>query len=170
VGARRTSEAAEHAQGARRGDAQRVERLRGEQLAHGRAQDGAPVEPAREGGPSGALDLELPRLARGRANLGDEDGAPVAEARHEDAELVAGVGGGDRLDARGGALPVEEGHELGAVDPVEAERARGVVAPGDDPRLVERGDALARPQRLGELRVAADERERVETPGFHAPP
>ena len=87
--------------------------------------------PRRENGVGpGALELDVAAHAVAVDDLAEQDGAAVAELRHEVAELVAGIGKRDRLDAMGDAVAREDLHALGARQRlgIEAELAgeRGV--------------------------------------------
>ena len=88
-------------QGARRGHAKRRHRLADDVFAQHRPKRGAAIAAARERRPSGALELDVEARAVGGDDLAQQDGAPVAELRHEMAELVAGIGGGERRRAVG---------------------------------------------------------------------
>ena len=74
------------------GDAERVHRLSDQVFAQDRSEGRAPVPTAGEWGASGTLQLDV-----AAADLPQQIGAPVAEPRHEIAELVAGVGERHRL-------------------------------------------------------------------------
>ena len=83
-------------------------------LAQHRAQRGTAVATAGEGRPPGALELDVAPRAVSPHHLAEQDGAPVAELRHELAELMPGIGEGDRLRTFGHAIAGQDLHTLRA--------------------------------------------------------
>ena len=63
----------------------------------GRAEGRLAITPAREGRAPRALQLQIAARAIGVDDFPQQEGAAVAKLRREAAELVAGVGLGDRL-------------------------------------------------------------------------
>ena len=94
--------------------AQRRHGLADDVFAQHRAERGAAVAVAREGRPPGALELDVAPRAVPPHHLAEQDGAPVAELRHEVAELVPGIGERDRRRALGHAVAGQDLDALGA--------------------------------------------------------
>ena len=84
-------------EGAGGGHAERVHGLADEVLAQDGAEGGAAVSAAGERGGAGALQLDIVALDVADEDLAEQVGAAVAEGGDEVAELVAGVGDGQRL-------------------------------------------------------------------------
>ena len=94
-------------------------------------------------------------------DLAEQDGAAVAELRHEMAELVAGIGHRDRLGAVGEAVAGEHLDALRAGEPVgiEAELARQRPVQLDQPRRGDRRRRHAREKALRQRRIGVLEGE-----------
>ena len=98
---------------ARGRDAERGHRLAHDVLAQHGAERGASVAAARERRAPRALELDVASLAVLADDLAEQDRAPVAELRHEAAELVPGVRERDRLRALGQRVAGEHLRALG---------------------------------------------------------
>ena len=116
----------------RRRNAERRHRLGHDVFTQHRPERRAPVAAARERRRAGALQLQVEAPALAVDDLAQEHRPPVAELRHEIAELVARIGHGDRLGAVRDPLAGEHRDPLRRLQLVriEAERLRQ--------RLVER--------------------------------
>ncbi len=97
---------------ARRRDAEGLHGLAEDILPQDRSEPGPPVAPAREGRAARALELDVEALARRVQDLAEEDRPTVAELRHEVAELVAGIGHGQRVRAVGHPVAREHSHAV----------------------------------------------------------
>ena len=104
-----------HGQRAGGGNAQREHGFADEVFAQHGAHGRAAVAGAREGRAARALELHVVQLPVHRAQLAEQDGATIAQLRHEVRELVARIGHGDGLcidgqfvagEQRGQLLPV----------------------------------------------------------------
>ena len=84
----------------RGGNAERRHRLADDVFAQHRTQRRAPVAAARERRRPRAFELDVATDAVAAHDLAQQDGAAIAELRHEVAELVAGIGKRNRLGAR----------------------------------------------------------------------
>ena len=115
---------------ARGRNAQRRHRLADDVFAQHRTQRGAAIAAAREWRRARALELDVAADAVGVDDLAEQDGAAVAELRHEMAELVAGIGHRDRVGAVGDALAGEDFGALRAVQPVRIEAELDAPAAG----------------------------------------
>ena len=137
--------AADDAQRAPGGDAQAVHGFRTQVFADAGAQHGAAVAAARIGRDAGALELHIPELSGAVAYLAQQDRAPVAQLRHEVAELVSGVEHGQRIAARQQAVADEVLGEIGArcFCAVEIDQARGVGIEADQIGSGQRGGMQA---------------------------
>ncbi len=89
----------------------RRHRLADDVFAQHRTERRAAVAPARKRRRARALELDVAADAVGVDHLAEQDGAAVAQLRHEMTELVAGIGHRDRVGAIGDALA---GQDLGA--------------------------------------------------------
>ena len=107
---------------ARGRDAEREHRLADDVFAQHRAERGAAVAPARERRRARALELDVAADAVGVDDFAEQDGAAVAELRHEMAELVAGIGHRDRVGAVGHAFA---GEDFGALRALQQRPDRG---------------------------------------------
>ena len=101
------------------------------------------------------------RTPFGVDHLAEQDGAAVAELRHEMAELVAGIGHGDRIGAIGHSLAGEDLGALGAVEQVriEAELDRQRPVQLDQARGGDRGRRHAREKVRRQRRIGVLEGE-----------
>ncbi len=90
---------------ARGRNAQGMHRFADDVFAQHRPQRGAAVAAARERRRAGALELDVAADAVLVDHLAEQDGAAVAQLRHELPELVAGIGHRDRVGAGGSVLP-----------------------------------------------------------------
>ena len=95
-------------QGPRRRDAGRVHELGDEVLPQDRSHDRAAVTAPGEGSASGPLERDVAAPAVGVDDLPEQVSATVAEHRGEVAELVAGVGLGDRFGPLGDVVARED--------------------------------------------------------------
>ncbi len=68
---------------------QRMHRLADQILPQHRPDRGAPIRRSRERCQAGPFELHIPQHAGTIAQLAEQDRAPIAEARHEVAELMA---------------------------------------------------------------------------------
>ena len=82
-------------------DAEGVHRLADDVLAQHRADRGQTVTAAGERGAPGALEVQVARLTVGVDEFAEQQRPPVAETRGIGAELMPGVGLGDRGGAAG---------------------------------------------------------------------
>ena len=95
---------------ARGGNAERRHRLADDVFAQYRAERRTAVAAARKRRRARPLELDVAADAVGVDHLAEQDGAAVAELRHEMSELVAGIGHRDRIRPVGDALA---GQDLG---------------------------------------------------------
>ena len=95
-------------EGARGGHAERGHGFADDVLAQDGAEGGAAVAAARERRGAGALELDVVARAVAGDDFAEQVGAAVAELGDEVAELVAGVGLGERLGACGDAVAGED--------------------------------------------------------------
>src|SRR6202000_2319850 len=86
---------------ARGRNAERRHRFADDIFAQDGAERRAAVATARERRRAGALELDVAADAVDVDHLTEQDGAAIAELWHEMAELVAGIGHGDRITAEG---------------------------------------------------------------------
>ena len=82
-------------------NAERGHRLADDVFAQHRTERGAAIAAARKRRRARALELDVAADAVGVDDFAEQDGAAVAELRHEMAELVAGIGHRDRVGAVG---------------------------------------------------------------------
>ena len=148
---------------ARGGDAERGHRLADDVFAQHGPERGAAVAAARERGRARALELDVAADAVAVDDLAEQDGAAVAELRHEVAELVAGIGHGDRLGAIGEALSGEDFRPFRALQHVGIEPEMDGQRPVelDQPRRGDRGrrhpgEKVRRQGRIGVLEREMD--------------
>ena len=94
--------------------AERRHGLADDVLAQHRAEGGAPVTAAREGRAAGAFELDVAPRAIPPHHFAEQDGAPVAQLRHELAELVPGIGERDRRRPLGHNIAGQDFHPFGA--------------------------------------------------------
>ena len=122
------------------GDAERGHGLAHEILAQHRPKRRPAVATAGERGRARALELDVAALPVTVDDLAEQNGAPVAELRHEVAELVPGVSRRDRLGAFRDAVPREHPHPSGSGEPirVHAEVRRQRVVQADQARGCDR--------------------------------
>jgi hypothetical protein len=160
---RRTASPGRHrGQRAGRRHAERGHGLADEVLAEHRAQRGAAVAAAAgEGRASGALELDVAPRPVPPHHLAEQDGAPVAEPRHEVAELVPGVGERHRLRAPGHAVAGQDLDALGAgqLVGVEPEALGQVGVQPHEPRCCHGRRVEPGVEALGQARVAVVERD-----------
>ena len=118
------------------GDAEGVHRLADDVLAQHRADRGEAVAAAGERRTSGALEVQVAQPAGVVDELAEQQGAAVAEPRGVAAELVAGVGLGDRRRALGEAGAGQQPDAV-AAEPVrvEAELGGQRLVEGEHPGL-----------------------------------
>ena len=143
------------------GDAQRVHRLTGDELAEHRAEGGMAVAAAGERGGAGTFQVDVAEVAGGVGDFAEQQRAPVAEDGDEMPELVARVRlrGGRRAGRQAAAH--EERDAVGRAQPfrVDAELAGQRLVDRDE---FGRGERLGLPfdgqlrQRVGEMRGQAD--------------
>jgi hypothetical protein len=158
--------AADDAECARGGDAERVQCLPAEILANGGAKHRAAVEATGEGCGATALEVQIPAFPAAIDHLAQENRTAVAQLRDEDAELVTGIEHGDgiaagnRLCARHTAEEFRA-HGLGRIKVDEGGRF-GVEV--HQHRLGQRGGCYPDPERLAETGVAVIEGEPREGP------
>ena len=147
---------------ARGRNAQRRHRLADDVFAQHRAQRRAAVAAARERRGARALELDVAPHARAIDHLAQQDGAAIAELRHEVAELVAGIGERDRLgtDRRCGCRP---GSRRPAASPAGRGRGRARAASAslslDQARRRDRRRIEPGVEALGQPRIAVVEGE-----------
>ena len=124
-------------------NAQRRHRLADDVFAQHRTKRGAAIAAARKRRRARSLELDVAADAVGVDHLAEQDGAAVAELRHEMTELVAGIGHRDRVGAVGDPLAGENFGALRALQPIriEAEMDRERPVQFDQPR---RGDRRRR--------------------------
>ncbi len=153
-------------QGPRRGNAQRMHRLRDQILSQHRPQPGPPVAHPRIGRRARALQLDVPPHAVPIHHLAQKQRPPVAQLRRPAAELVPGIDLRKRVGALGHTVPGQHFDTLGrsqrlGVDP---QRPRQGQVQGNQGR---RGDRLRRHPRvepLGQAAIAVVERDREHHP------
>ena len=116
---------------ARRGDAEREHRLADDVFPQHGAECGAAVAPAGERRPAGPLELDIAADAVRVDDFAEQDGAAIAELRHEMTELVAGIGHRDRVGTVRNAFA---GEDFGAL---RARKQLGVETEMDRQRPVE---------------------------------
>ena len=95
------------------GDAERGHRLADDVLAQDRSERGAAIAVAGERRGAGALELDVAAHAVGIDDLAEKNGPAITELRHEVAELVAGIGHGERLAELGHPVARKDRHALG---------------------------------------------------------
>ena len=100
-------------QRSRRGHAERGHGFADNVFAEHRAEGGLAVAAAREWRAPGALQLQIVTCAVSVDDFTEQDGAAVAELRHESTELVAGVGLRNRLGALGHRVAGEHRDAVG---------------------------------------------------------
>ncbi len=124
-------------------------------FAQHRPQRRAPVAAPRKRRGARALQLDVAPLPVAPDHLAQQDGAPVAQARREMAELVAGIGQGDRLGTLGHRIAGQHRHALGPGQPggVEAQRLRQRGVQPHQARCRDRRGVEAREQPFGQPRV-----------------
>ena len=84
-------------EGAGGGDAEGVHRFGDEIFAQDGAESGAAVAAPGKGGGAGPLQLDVAMPPVAMNDFAEKDGPPIAEDGGKPAELMAGVGGGERL-------------------------------------------------------------------------
>jgi hypothetical protein len=157
-----------HGQGTRRGDAEGVHGVADDVLAQHRAHRGPAVPAAGEGRAAGTLEVQVARAAVGAGELAEQQGAPVAEPRAEPAELVPGVGLGDRRGAGRDGGPDQQPDALGAAQPggVQAELGGQRIVEDEQPGVRSLlglpGDGHLR-QLAGEVMIKDDGGQRGDT-------
>ena len=140
---------------ARGWNAERRHRLADDVFAQHRAQRRAAVTTARERRRARALELDVAPLARAIDHLAQEDGATIAELRHEVAELVAGIGECDRLRADGNAVAGQDFYCL------RRREHLGIEAELPGQRLIDLDQPRGGDRRRIELRIEAFRQPRV---------
>ena len=114
----------------RGGNAQRRHRLADDVFAQHRTKRGTAIAPPREGRRAGSLELDVTADAVGVDHLAEQDGAAVAELRHEMTELVAGIGHRNRVGAVGDPLAGEDFGAFRAIQPIRVEAEMDARAAG----------------------------------------
>ena len=122
----------------RGGNAQSRHGLADDVFAQHRAKGRAPVAAARERRRPGALQLKVATHAMPVDDLAEKNRAPVAELRDEAAELMAGIGGGDRVRALWYALARKDLGTFGRLERI------GIDPQIDGKRAVELDEAWFR--------------------------
>ena len=152
----------------RGGNAERGHRLADDVLAQHRPERGAAVAAARERRGAGALELDVAAHAVGVDDLAQKNGAPVAELRHEMAELVAGIGHGERFARLGHAVAREDRHAFGRskLRGIEPEVPGELVVQPDEARRGDGRRRQARKEALRQARVAVVEGKEVDCFGL----
>ncbi len=148
---------------ARGGDAEREHRLADDVLPQHGAECGAAIAAAGERRWAGPLELDIAADAVGIDDFAEQDGAAIAELRHEMTELVAGIGHRDRVGAVRNAFAREDfgalrarkqlgvEAEMDRQRPVELDQARGGDRGGGDA-----GEKVRRQRRIGVLEREMD--------------
>ena len=140
---------------ARGRDAERRHRLADDVFAQHRTERRAAVAAARERRRARALELDVAPHARAIDHLAQQDGAAVAELRHEVAELVAGIGERDRLRAGGEAVAGQD------LDGLRRRQHVGIEAELAGQRLVDLDQARRRDRRRIEPGIEALRQPRI---------
>ena len=122
---------------ARGRDAERRHRLADDVFAQHRTQRRTAIAAARERRGPRTLELDVAPHARAIDHLAQQDGAAIAELRHEVAELVAGIGERDRLGAGGEAVAGQD------LDGLRRRQHVGIEAELAGQRLVDLDQARA---------------------------
>ena len=141
----------------------RGHRLADDVFAQHRTERGAAVAAARKRRRAGPLELDVAADAVRVDDLAEQNGAAIAELRHEMPELVAGIGHRDRVGAVGDALAGEDLGAFRAVEQVriepELDRQRPVQldqpGSGDGGRR-DAGEKVRRQRRIGVLEGEMD--------------
>ena len=102
-------------------NAQRRHRLADDIFAQDRPKRSPAIAAAGKWRRSGALELDVAADAIDIDDFAEQDGAAVAELRHEMTELMTGIGHGDRLSPIGDAFSGEDFGTLGGIQPVGVE-------------------------------------------------
>ena len=123
-----------------------------------------PSPVARIGRDAGALELHIPELSGAVAYLAEQDRAPVAELRHEVAELVSGIEHGQRIGTRQQAVAGEVLGEIGARNfrAVEIDQACGVRIEADQIGIGQRGGMQAAVKTVGQAGESVFEIQLIE--------
>ena len=145
----------------RGGYAQCMHRFRAQILAYGRAQYCTSVGGARERRLARALELQRPAFAFGVDDFAQQNRAPVAQLRHEAAELMTGVEHRQRLRARRHEIAGEQIQKTFAAGfgGVEVEQRRGIVADADQIGRGKRRWVKSAIKRRRQARVAVVKRQ-----------
>ena len=145
----------------RRGDAERSHRLAHDVFTQHRPDRGAAIAAAREGRRARALELDVAAPAVAVHDLAQQDGAAVAQLRHEVAELVTGIGERDRLGTRRHAVARQYRHTLGGRERsgIEAELQSERLIQFHQPRRRHRRGRQPGIEPLRQPRVAVVERQ-----------
>ncbi len=112
-------------EGAGGGHAERVHRFAQDVFAQDRTHRRLAITAPGEGGAAGAFELDVAALAARIDYFAEQESAAVAELRHEVAELMAGVGLGQRLGAGGNVVT---GKDLGADGGIKGVRVEAQFA------------------------------------------
>src|ERR1700733_11668918 len=119
-----------HGERARGRNPERRHRFAYNVFAQDRSQRRAAIAAAGKWRRPRALELDVPADAVDIDDLAEQNGASVAELRHEIAELVAGIGHGDRFGPVRKALSGEDFSALGTLQKVgvkpEPDRERSI--------------------------------------------
>ena len=137
------------------GNAECRHRLADDVFAQHRAQRRAAVATARERRRARALELDVAPHAGAIDHLAQQDGATVAELRHEVAELMAGIGECDRLRADGNAVAGQDFYCL------RRREHLGIEAELPGQRLIDLDQPRGGDRRRIELRIEAFRQPRV---------
>ena len=132
-----------------RGNAERRHRLADDVFAQHRTQRRPPVAAPRERCRPRAFELDVATDSVRAHDLAQQDGAAIAQLRHEVAELVAGIGQRDRLGTRRDAITCQDGHTL------RRRQRFGIEAELGGERRVELDQAGRRDRRRRKARVKA---------------
>ena len=159
------------------GDAERRHGLADQVLAQHGAERRAAVAAARVRRAARALELDIAPAARAVHDLAQQDGPAVAELGHELAELVARVGGRERLGAFGHAPARQHIDALGRRERVRVEpefrRQRAVESHEPGRGRVGRhhaGVEGSRKSRVAVVKAELNRHGRTSLPGRHAEP
>ena len=148
----------------RGGDAEPEHGFAHDVFAQDRSERGATVAAAGERGRAGTLELDVAADAVPVDDLAEQNGAAVAELRHEMAELVAGIGHGDGVGAFRQAFSGEDFGALGRCELVRIEPKLDGELPVqlDQPGSGDRGRGHAREEigRQGRVGMLEGEMQR----------
>ena len=147
-------------QGACRRNTESVHCLAEQILAHYGTERRLPVSAARIGRLAGSLELNIVLPVVDRADhLAEQRSSPVAELRHEIAELVAGVSQGNGLATRQGLTATDNACQFLPVGPesIKPEMCCQFLVPGNQERPRRRVCLHRREEDLGQVGIAVDQ-------------